>query len=111
MNSPTEHGTSSLRLLVARLTWMLIGPATLVIIGLKIASAGDGWLTRLDAIFFGVVGMILMARWSELKSGEGRDSFGEPSTIATFPRFVRTFAAVAIAAWTIANIMGNHILN
>lgn len=113
MNSPSssKHDTTTVGTLSARMAWMIVGPIILTITGLNISFSGKGWFTLLDGVFLCVVGMMLVAKWYELASGEGRDSYGEPDTTASYPRFVWTFAPVAIAAWVFANFVGNYVVN
>ena len=76
---------------LARLTWFVFGPMALAFLAFFIVESGSGWTTALDAAFVAVIGLMLLARWYELRSGLGQDGYGHPATLAAFPRY---------AAWT-----------
>lgn len=110
-NSSREPGDSHSRGSVglARAFWFFIGPMLLGILAYAIVSAGSGWTTWLDLAFIGVVALTLFARRYELKSGEGTDGFGEPATVANFPKYASWAIPTATGVWVLANVLGNHI--
>jgi hypothetical protein len=100
----------SLRFALARLFWLYAGPMIMLLTSFSIVRAGSGWTTYLDAVFLVVLGLTIFARWYELHSGHGCDGFGNPVTMAVFPKYLGLIVPVAVAAWVIANMLGNHIL-
>jgi len=104
-NEPTR-GT----VFVARLFWFFFGPIALFLVAAFIVQSGTGWATPLDAAFLVIAGLVVLARWYELRSGEGRDGYGRPVTLAQFPKYAGWAVPTAIAAWVAANLLGNHIL-
>lgn len=96
---------------LARLTWFAFGPLALAILAYWIISAGSGWTTPLDIAFAGVAGLMLLARWYELRSGQGQDGFGEPADVSHFPKYAAWAIPLILAAWLAANVLGNHVLS
>jgi hypothetical protein len=101
---------SSLSVLGARLAWVVLGPLALVGITWGIVSRGTGWFTGLDAAFGVVVGLMLLGRWVEHRSGTGTTLTGEPATPEQFKRYMTLLPPLAVAVWIIANVLGNHVL-
>lgn len=98
-------------LILARITWLFVGPVALCLLLVGIVNAGSGWATVLDAVFFVLLGLIVLCRWTEQRSGKALTAYGdEPSTWAHFRRFVTAFVPLALGAWVVANVIGNHIL-
>jgi hypothetical protein len=102
---------TSFTVLGAHATWYFVGPAVLVFLLAKIVQTGSGWLTALDVVFFLVLAIMLLARWVDQRSGQGTTGTGEPSTWEQFRRYVLVLPTLALAAWLIANVVGNHLLN
>jgi len=100
-----------MRVVVARVTWMMIGPLVLLVLLLSILKAGSGWATGLDAAFLAVVAAMIAGRWYELRSGQAATSDGRPATWDDFRRYVLILLPSAAAAWAVANLIGNHLLN
>lgn len=117
MNSniePANHEpgeVTSIAALGGRITWALIGPMALLGVAYGIVSGGAGWLTALDAVFAGVVGLMILGRWVDQRSGSGLTLTGEPATESQLRRYVTMLMAVACVVWVIANVAGNHVLN
>jgi hypothetical protein len=100
----------SLSVLGARVTWFFLGPAALMLILVGIVSRGDGWLTALDAAFGVVVGLMILGRWVEQRSGAAMTVTGQPATVAQYRRYITRLPPAAVAVWVVANVLGNHIL-
>lgn len=109
-SDPKPGEITSFAVLGARLTWILIGPLVLVGITYGVVTGGAGWLTGLDAAFAVVVGLMLLGRWVEQRSGTATTLTGEAATPAQLKRYVRTLIPLAVIVWIVANIFGNHVL-
>lgn len=110
-NNPNDQpATATFGALVTRVTWFCLGPAAILLALCGILSTGSGWATALDAIYFAFVGVVIWCRWTEQRSGRGATIYGEPTTWDDFRRYVKTLLPLAIGAWVIANLLGNHIL-
>jgi ABC-type polysaccharide/polyol phosphate export permease len=106
----TSKPITSLAVLGARLTWILLGPLVLLGITWGIVSQGTGWFTGLDAAFAVVVGLMVLGRWVEARSGTATTLTGEPASGAYFKRYVTILLPLAVVVWVAANVLGNHIL-
>jgi len=105
---PGEIG--SMTVLAARLTWVVVGPAALVLVLAGIVGNATGWFTGLDALFGAVVGLMALARWVEQRSGVATTIAGEPSTIEHCRRYILILMLSALGLWIAANVLSNHIL-
>lgn len=101
---------TSLGVLLARITWMLLGPVALLVLMLTIGSSAAGWLTATDLAFFVVLGLMVLARWWEFRSGQGQTAAGEPMTTGDFRGYVLGVLTLGLVVWAGANAVGNHWL-
>jgi hypothetical protein len=101
----------SFPVLGARLTWIMLGPMAALVILVNIASRQTGWLTGLDAAFGAVVGLMILGRWVEQRSGCATTSTGEPATLEQCKRYTVLVLLGGAAAWAAANVLGNHLLH
>lgn len=95
---------------VARIFWIMIGPAVLVLLGMGIVTRGNGWFTPQDIAFLAVLGVVVAARWYEFHGGSPQTSTGEPATPAHLRRFVLCALTAGLGAWIVANLIGNYWL-
>ena len=101
---------SSLGVLGARLTWVILGPMALLGLTWGIASRRAGWLTGLDAAFGIVLALMLLGRWVEHRSGTGTTLTGEFATPEQFKRYMAYLPPLAVVAWIVAHIVGTYVL-
>ncbi|MGD0652880.1 MAG: hypothetical protein ABSA16_00920 [Thermoguttaceae bacterium] len=101
-----EHSVTSLKILALHLTWFILGPVALFVSILSIVSAGTNWLSVRDIVFYGVVALMIFARWVDQKSGQGTTSEGKPSTWKDFQQYVVILSAFAVGAWLMAKAFG-----
>ncbi len=101
---------TSFTVLGARLTWVALGPLAFAALAAGIVYRGQGWFTGLDALFGVVVGLMILGRWVEQRSGVATTVTGEPATVAQCKRYVALLLLVAAATWIVANLLGNHVL-
>lgn len=102
---------SSISVLAARLTWLLLGPIALLMASGVIITQGTGWTTATDAVFAAIVGLMLLGRWVEHRSGAATTAAGDPATPAHLRHYLLLLPAAAVVIWLIANLVGNHLLN
>jgi len=96
---------------LTRIAWLFVGPVALCLLLFGIANTGSGWATVLDLVYFVVFGLTIFCRWSEQRSGKAMTAYGdEPSTWGHFRRYVKVIVPVGMAAWIVANAIGNHFL-
>jgi hypothetical protein len=108
--SPKPGEITSLAVLGARLTWSFAGPTAMLALIYGIVSQGNGWLTRLDGAFMIVLGLMVLGRWVDQRSGTSTTLTDKPSTSDHFKRYVVILLPAAVAAWALANVVGNHVL-
>ena len=96
--------------LIGRLLWLIIGPIALFVLTLFIVITDSGWLTGYDLGFYITVGLMLLSRWLVIRSGYGRTIHGSHATLETFHHYAMRLVPWAVMAWTIANLVGNHLL-
>jgi len=101
-----EHPVTSIRILAIHLIWFFLGPIALLVLLFSIMNAGTGWLTARDIGFYGVLALIVFARWADQKSGQSVTSEGKPSTWDDFRHFALTLPAYAVVAWIVAKMIG-----
>lgn len=97
---------SSLSMLGARLLWAVIGPAALLFAAGGIITGGTGWLTWLDAFFALVIGLMLLGRWAEYRSGTTMTLTREVATVGDFRRYMTVLPAAAAGLWIAASVLG-----
>ncbi len=95
--------------LLGRLMWMVLGPILAISTIGAIVTRAD-WFTPWDAAFGIVVALMVGGRWVEQRSGEAMTATGEPTTVEHFRRYVRILLPLAVGVWTVANVLGNHVL-
>jgi ABC-type polysaccharide/polyol phosphate export permease len=110
-NLPLDNrAITRLSVAAARVVWFFLGPFSLMLILYGIVTMGSGWATGLDAAFFVIVGLMVYCRWIEQRSGQAITVEGKPATWDDFRRYVKVLLPLAVAAWVVANALGNHIL-
>lgn len=109
-STPVRKPISSMSVLGARITWTLLGPVGLFFATVAIVMQGTGWLTGLDLLFAGIVGLILVGRWIEHRSGSGTTLSGEPESANDYQRYMIVFPIALAVVWVVANVLGNHVL-
>jgi hypothetical protein len=110
MSAPQAPQTTPFTVALARLVWMLLGPAALFLLTFNIASKGGGWVTAADVVYFAILALVLAARWWEYHSGQGQTATGEPLTAAGLRTSLVVTLAVGLGVWLVANVIGNHWL-
>ena len=106
---PHDQGEiSSIGTLAARMTWVLVGPALLLVTAIGIVQV-RGWFTLWDISFLIVLGMTLAARWIEQRSGHGRTASGELATPAQFNHYMLAVCIGGLAVWLAVNVFANII--
>ena len=107
--SPREKkAVTSFGVLIAHVIWFFLGPLTLMLLLLGIINVGGGWASALDAVFFVVIALMILGRWIDQRSGQGTTGYGEPSTWDDFRRYAIGAPILGVAAWIVANVIGNH---
>ncbi len=97
--------------LVARIFWMMLGPALMLLcIALILNAPGAGWRTTIDLAFFLILAATIAGRVIEHLGGCPRNGLGEPATAWELRRYVLVAVPLATAAWAVANYIANRPL-
>lgn len=100
---------TSFGVLLARIFWTLVGPLLMLLLLYAIVESGRGWLTVWDIIFLAAIPLLVLTRWIEFRSGAATSATGEATSSADFRRYARMAPPLALAAWVLANVLGNHV--
>lgn len=111
MPSPADREFTSGTVFLARFFWLFLGPMALFVAAASILQSGAGWATAQDAIFLVITILIVLARWYDLRSGQGRDVYGNPATPADFRKYLTWALPTAIGIWVVANLLGNYVFH
>ena len=84
---------------------MFVGPAALLLLAYSLAGNNNGWFSTQSIAFLIVLVVVIVMRWLDPQTSEG-----EPTTGEHLRRFTATALGVGLAAWGIANLLGNHWL-
>lgn len=103
-----DSPTSSSAAFFGRLAWIILGPMALAILTIAIAQKSDGWPGFTDLVFFLVLGLVLLGRWTEFRSGEARTPEGEPATREQVRRYYLIIPVVGLGLWVLAPLVGNR---
>lgn len=93
---------------LGRMIWMMIGPATLFLLGLNIVLNGGGWLSKKNIAFLAVLGVMIIGRFLEFRGGDPRTASGEPATRDHLRRYIMLVLVTGLGVWTIVNLIGNR---
>lgn len=110
MNPEDRLNNASLTVLGSHLTWLFFGPLILMLMLLGMAQSSTGWFGSLDAVYFGLVAVMGLARWLDQRSGKAVTTTGEPATWKQFRWYVILLPIVAGALWLVAKICGNYVV-
>jgi hypothetical protein len=97
--------STSLIELFARLFWLMIGPAILLLLAYAIAANQKGWFAPMSIGFLVVLAGMIMARRSD-----PHDGAGDPTTLSQLRRYTVCTIGLGIVAWVVVNLLGNYWL-
>ena len=101
-----SNPSTSLMAVMSRLFWMLVGPASLSILGLFIANNHTGWLAPRSVIFLGLLIGVVLARWFD-----PLDSYGQSTTPRQRQLELASLITLGLGGWLIANVLGVYWLD
>ena len=86
---------------LARLFWMVGGPAILFFLAAKIAQNANVWMAPASVAFlFVLVGLVIARRF------DPHDGYGEPATPTNIQRYTVAALIAGLGLWLIANVVG-----
>jgi len=112
LQTPTQQkpaAITSFGVLLARLTWTAFGPLALGATLWGVATARQ-WLTSFDVVVACIVGLMILGRWIEQRSGTATTMTGETATVGHCKRYTASLLIVAVAAWIAAKLLGTYLL-
>ena len=87
---------------LARIFWMMAGPAILLLSAYIAYTTGKGWLSPASITFLVVLAAVVGARCVDPQTADG-----EPSTTADLQRFAGKTIAAGLVVWAAANFLGS----
>jgi hypothetical protein len=109
-NKTSVKPVNSFHVLAAHLFWILLGPAFLFAILYANATEDQSWFSLADLAFFIILGLIVLARWLDQRSGQCLLMDGQVSTWKDFRRFLCIFVLTALLIWVVTNVIGNYLI-
>jgi hypothetical protein len=98
-----SNQSTSLLGVFTRITWMMAGPAILLLLAYSLVTNEKGWLAPSSVAFLVVLIAVVLARWLDPLTSEG-----ETATAAHLRRYTLMALGIGIAVWAIVNVLGNH---
>ncbi|MBA4016907.1 MAG: hypothetical protein C0483_06955 [Pirellula sp.] len=89
----------------ARMFWLLIGPAILILLGISIAHRGAGWFLPHDIAYLTILALILLARWYEFRENPVT-STGEVATPDDLRKFLLGAVLLGLGLLCVLKLMG-----
>jgi len=94
---PTTSGV----VVLARMFWLLIGPATLSITAIAIAENHTGWFGPRSIGFLVVLGLVILSRWLDPETSDG-----DPVTPKQRGIYMILAVIFGLTGWAAANMLG-----
>lgn len=89
-----------------RLFWMIVGNALLFFCAMAIAQGTSSLFEPIDALFWILVGSLLITRYVDIRYFNGMTSDGDAATMADFKRYALLLGFIAIGLWIGAHLFG-----
>ena len=103
---PSEQEYDSPSGCLIRLFWMIVGNALLIFCVMAIAQDTSGLFTPVDALFWVLVGSLMVARYVDIRYFNGLTSDSDPATMADFRRYAVLLGFIAMGLWIGAHVFG-----
>ena len=94
---------TSLLVVLSRMFWMLIGPATLSITAIAIAENHKGWFAPRSIAFLVILGLVILSRWLDPETSDGA-----PATAHQRGTYMMSAVVLGLAGWAVANMLGDY---
>ena len=104
---PLKQDDDALGGCLIRLFWMFLGNAMLFLCAMAMAQEASGWFAPIDALFWVLVGSLLIARYVDIKHFNGTTGDGTAATMADFKRYTLILLVVSIGLWIGAHVIGS----
>jgi len=103
VNTPDQRQDSLIGLF-ARIFWSLIGNIILAGLASKIYRA-EALLTIFDLAFWGIVLLIILVRYVDIKYLKGVTYEGLPATLEDWRKYVKYYSFIAAGLWILIHIV------
>ena len=102
--SHQQQAHDSLSGCLLRLFWLLGGNAVLAIVGVQILFNAPPMFSRVDAVYWSVVVLIIAARYADMRYFKGATAGGKPSSFDDWRRHTLILVVSAGVAWFAARL-------
>jgi hypothetical protein len=96
--------------MLTMMIWLFVGPLAMVLTLVSIVQRGTGWTTFHDGLFFVFLLLSVAARWIDAINGDPLTSGGEATSTRGARQYTMLVVGAGVAAWVVANAIGNHLL-
>lgn len=86
-----------------RLCWSLIGNVALLLTAATIANHWGTFLSLADAVFAGLVALVIFIRYYDIVHCNGLTATGEPATIRNWGNYAIGLSAASVVLWGAAH--------
>jgi hypothetical protein len=86
---------------------MLVGNSILVVTAVHIARRQGGFFSLADIVFWGIVPLLIAARYFDIRYGAGETAMGEPATMKHWVHYTWLLLAVSLVVWAIAHVLAH----
>jgi hypothetical protein len=101
--------TTSTVFVLTRLYWMMLGPFLLAIMALAMIRGDGEWFSPSSVSYLVFLAGLPLARWWELRTGNAKNSAGEPATAHDIRKYAVIVAIAGLAVWAAALAIGNYL--
>ena len=91
---------------LGRLFWLMVGPAILFLIAVKIIVNGSGWSSRKSIAFLLVLPSLILGRLLEFRGGDPRTADDKPASQQHLRRYAVLSLIIGTVLWAIVNFVG-----
>lgn len=95
---------------LARITWMMIGPLAIAMAAYRVWSSGGGWVTATNQAYFIALAITLLGRVLEFCGGNPQRATGEPATSSDLRTYIAGVIVVGLLLWLTVNVLGTYAL-
>lgn len=103
-SQPVQTGCLSV---IVRVTWLLFGNFALALLATLIVRAGT--VSALDAVFWGVVSVLVGARYIDVTRLGGLTAEGDPASLRHWRRYSAYLVAASAGLWALAHAAARFV--
>jgi len=84
---------------------MLVGNFIFVVTAVYISRHQGSFFSIADIVFWGILPLLIVARYYDIRHGAGETAMGEPATMKHWVRYTWLLLAVSLVVWAIAHVL------